>query len=115
MFKGIRNAQCGWVEAIEEDNDYDNDNDYYGNNDDLNYNYNDENKNKNKNKSPIATSSTSKTSTTSIKNNKGNSGTKKITLFLVIYSPLRGIVEIYHMRHSRRVGNFTVGQGWNLL
>ncbi|CAJ0628568.1 6630_t:CDS:10 [Entrophospora sp. SA101] len=43
------------------------------------------------------------------------SSTKRITLFLVIYSPFRGIVEIYHMRHGRRVGNFTIGQGWNLL
>ncbi|CAH1766002.1 2390_t:CDS:10, partial [Entrophospora sp. SA101] len=62
----------------------------------------------------VATLSSSKVSVTST-NSRKKSSTKRITLFLVIYSPFRGIVEIYHMRHGRRVGNFTIGQGWNLL
>nr|CAG8507429.1 6125_t:CDS:10 [Entrophospora candida] len=61
-----------------------------------------------------STLSSSKVSVTST-NSRKKSSTKRITLFLVIYSPFRGIVEIYHMRHGRRVGNFTIGQGWNLL
>ncbi|CAG8689859.1 254_t:CDS:10, partial [Cetraspora pellucida] len=78
MFKGIRNAQCGWVEAMDE-NEPEED----------------------------STSPTSK--------HKKRTAAKRITLFLVIYSPIRGVLEIHHMRHGTRVGNISIGQGWNLI
>jgi hypothetical protein len=82
MYKGIRNAQCGWVEAIEdEDTEYDE-------------------------KSDDCTQFSFK---------KGVKYSKRIALFLVIYSPLRGIVEIHHMRHGIRVGHFSIGQGWHVV
>lgn len=40
---------------------------------------------------------------------------KRVLLFLVIHSPRRGILEVYHMRHARRVGFFHVGIGWRLV
>ncbi|CAG8554574.1 3673_t:CDS:10, partial [Racocetra persica] len=78
MFKGIRNAQCGWVEAMDENEPEDD-----------------------------CTSPNPK--------HKKRSASKRITLFLVIYSPIRGVVEIHHMRHGTRIGNFSIGQGWNLI
>ena len=80
MYKGIRNAQCGWVEAIEDDDTEDDEND-----------------------------STSFSFTGRMKYSK------RIALFLVIYSSLRGVVEIYHMRHGIRVGHFSIGQGWHVV
>ncbi|CAG8509277.1 21751_t:CDS:2 [Gigaspora margarita] len=79
MFKGIRNAQCGWVETMDDESESEEDS--------------------------IKTSPERKKRATC----------KRITLFLVIYSPIRGVVEIHHMRHGTRVGNFSIGQGWNLI
>ncbi|CAG8614673.1 13235_t:CDS:2, partial [Racocetra fulgida] len=78
MYKGIRNAQCGWVEAMDENE-------------------------------------TEEDCTSPNQKHKKRSASKRITLFLVIYSPIRGVVEIHHMRHGTRVGNFSIGQGWNLI
>jgi hypothetical protein len=83
MYKGIRNAQCGWVEAIEDD-DTDDEEEKTGDN------------------APFAFK-------------RGMKYSKRIALFLVIYSPLRGIVEIHHMRHGIRVGHFSIGQGWHVV
>ncbi|RIA93215.1 Rab3 GTPase-activating protein regulatory subunit N-terminus-domain-containing protein [Glomus cerebriforme] len=82
MYKGIRNAQCGWVEAIEDDDTEDDE--------------------KSSDYTPFSFK-------------RGMKYSKRIALFLVIYSPLRGIVEIHHMRHGIRVGNFSIGQGWHVV
>ncbi|CAI2173035.1 15184_t:CDS:10 [Funneliformis geosporum] len=99
MYKGIRNARCGWVEAIEDDDTEDNDksNEYI--------------QIKSKNDLPSSTS----TSSSFIEEIKYRKRSKRITLFLVIYSPLRGIVEIHHMRHGIRVGHFSIGLGWHVV
>ncbi|CAG8749348.1 22633_t:CDS:10, partial [Dentiscutata erythropus] len=77
--EGVRNAQCGWVEAMDDEGESEED--------------------------------CLKTSP----ERKKRAVSKRITLFLVIYSPIRGVVEIHHMRHGTRVGNFSIGQGWNLI
>ncbi|CAG8575004.1 1828_t:CDS:10 [Funneliformis mosseae] len=98
MYKGIRNARCGWVEAIEDDDTEDNDksNEYI----------------QIKSKNYLSSSSTSSSFIEEMKHRKRS---KRITLFLVIYAPLRGIVEIHHMRHGIRVGQFSIGLGWHVV
>ncbi|GES94150.1 rab3 GTPase-activating protein non-catalytic subunit [Rhizophagus clarus] len=82
MYKGMRNAQCGWVEAIEDDDTDDDE--------------------KSGDHTPFSFK-------------RGMKYSKRIALFLVIYSPIRGIVEIHHMRHGIRVGHFSIGQGWHVV
>jgi hypothetical protein len=36
-------------------------------------------------------------------------------LFLVMYSPRRGLLKIFQMRHGKQVGVFHIGVGWRLL
>lgn len=38
-----------------------------------------------------------------------------LLLFLVMYSPRRGLLKIFQMRHGKQVGVFHIGVGWRLL
>ncbi|XP_057316884.1 rab3 GTPase-activating protein non-catalytic subunit-like isoform X2 [Hydractinia symbiolongicarpus] len=72
MWKGYRDAECGWIAVEEEIDDTDN------------ANFNSDNG-------------------------------KRRALFLVIYAPKRGILEIYLMEHGARVSAFNVGKGCRLI
>ncbi|GJJ73597.1 Rab3 GTPase-activating protein non-catalytic subunit [Entomortierella parvispora] len=55
-------------------------------------------------------------SKTPVTNNEGAESTEKkhLLLYLVIYAPKRGTVEIYPARQGRRVGLLQVGLGWKV-
>ncbi|KAI8384443.1 Rab3 GTPase-activating protein regulatory subunit N-terminus-domain-containing protein [Radiomyces spectabilis] len=84
MWKGIRDAVCGWVEVFE---------------DDL-YSPNEENNTGQGSRSKLL---------------RYERERAKILLFLVIFSPRRGLLKVIQMRHGHQIGVFHIGSGWNLV
>lgn len=79
MWKGYREAECGWIVVKEEDD-------------------------------------TAESSSSSEAQKEQNElSMKRKALFLVIYAPKRGIIEIYLMENGNRVGAFNVGKNCKLL
>ncbi|KAI8082621.1 Rab3 GTPase-activating protein regulatory subunit N-terminus-domain-containing protein [Gilbertella persicaria] len=68
MWKGVRDAVCGWVEVFEHQ--------LYG---------------------------------------LEPARVPKVLLFLVIYTPKRGIVKVFQMRHGKQIGAYHVGSEWHLV
>ena len=73
MWKGYRDAQCGWIEAIEE---------------------------------KIEPSKSS--SKPSINNKESNR--KRSALFLVIYGPKKGVIDIWSIQHGAKVTTFSASR-----
>ncbi|KAG4101594.1 hypothetical protein H8356DRAFT_1655786 [Neocallimastix lanati (nom. inval.)] len=115
MWKGMRDAQCGWIES-----------EISGDDEDLTKNQEFREKlasaqlltesfDNIKSNLPINNSNENlPTSNSSASLNHKNKVHKRPVLFLAIYIA-RGILEIYHMRHGKRVAQFQVGTNQHLI
>lgn len=113
MWKGMRDAQCGWIES-----------EINGDDEDLTKNEDFKEKlasaqllagsfDKVNSQKPINKEGLSTSSSSSSINHKAKTH-KQPVLFLAIYIA-RGILEIYHMRHGKRVAQFQVGTNQHLI
>ncbi|ORX48964.1 hypothetical protein BCR36DRAFT_328764 [Piromyces finnis] len=116
MWKGMRDAQCGWIES-----------EINGDDEDLTKNQefreklasaqllteSFENLNNSNVKSNTLKDALPASSSNSSLNTKSKTR-KRPVLFLAIYIA-RGILEIYHMRHGKRVAQFQVGTNQHLI
>eukprot|EP01135_Chromosphaera_perkinsii_P005388 Nk52_evm69s343 gene=Nk52_evmTU69s343 len=100
MWKGYRDAQCGWIESLEE----------LGNEDGKDSS--DSNRGKEK---AVTTTTYGPQTNKKTGPSKKKSKVRRRACFLVIFAPRRGIVEIWSPRLSRRVDAFNVGPSCVLL
>ncbi|XP_046609657.1 rab3 GTPase-activating protein non-catalytic subunit [Neodiprion virginianus] len=80
MWKGYRNAQCGWIEVMEE-------------------------KNNGSRKSRGSSSSSS----------SGNVHGRRIALFLTIYAPKKGVIDIWGIQQGPKIATFSASKNGRLL